>query len=190
MNYTPFYDLAKDAIRYMNPENDWRFIHADSYSFYNLLPNAKYSSSFPLWEELHSSIFAEIRQNINIPNAVINNITLVKASKHTICHPIRPHCGIIGLEGEAYCAIRNGDPEDTKLLAHRAMHMHSPNLMRWGDYNSFGFSVAMGEKPIFPGNRICNLYPEDKCVFFYYSINDPKTKKGAIPIEPAQRGTG
>lgn len=186
MNYEPLYELANEAIEYMNPENDWRFIHADSYCFYNLLPNQKMTSSFPLWEELHNEIFSEIRGHLGLPDAVINNFTLVKATPYTICHPIRNHCGIITLDGEAYAAIRGLDHyikkegwteadayQRTCEMADRAMHIHAPHLVRWGDQQSFGFNVAVGEKPLFPGNRCMNFYPKEGTMFYYYRINPP-----------------
>ena len=94
MNYERLNKLAKEAVKYMNPENDWRFIHADSYTFYNLLPNNNYSSSFPMWKELHHEIFNDIRTSLNDQGLVINNFTLVKATPYTICHPIRSYGGV------------------------------------------------------------------------------------------------
>ena len=75
MNYKNLNELANEAIRYMNPENDWRFIHADSYTFYMLTSSLTYSSSFPMWNQKRVGIFNDIRQLAGLKNGVITNFT-------------------------------------------------------------------------------------------------------------------
>ena len=189
MNYERLNKLAKEAVKYMNPENDWRFIHADSYTFYNLLPNNNYSSSFPMWKELHHEIFNDIRTSLNDQGLVINNFTLVKATPYTICHPIRSYGGVITLSGDAYGAVRSWNNytekegwsyekayRRTEEMAERCMHMHAPHLVRWGDMNAFGFEVST-EKPIFLGDRCMNYYPKEGCMFYYYRVNPPSAPR-------------
>ena len=178
MNYKPFEELAKEAIRYMNPENDWRFIHADCYTFYNLTTTNRYTSSIPCWEsKYHKPCFTEIRKVVNDPNAIIDNFTLVVANEYTICHPVRGYSGIITLEGNPYAAINNRtDPDEfhyTKLGMYRRMESHSPHLVPWGNMGMFGFPVST-EKPLFPGPRIFNYYPRGKALFYYFAIKDEK----------------
>ncbi len=176
MNYQPFNDLAQEAIRYMNPETDWRFIHADCYTFYNLTTTNRYMTSLPAWEEkYHQPCFTEIRNFVKDPNAIIDNFTLVVANKHTICHPVRGYSGIITLQGNAYAAINNNQDAEafhhTKLGMYRRMESHSPHLVRWGDMNMFGFDVST-EKALFPGPRIFNYYPRGNALFWYFAIKD------------------
>ena len=178
MNYKPFNELAKEAIRYMNPENDWRFIHADCYTFYNLTTTNRYTSSIPIWEaKYHKPCFDEIRKLVRDPNAIIDNFTLVVANEYTVCHPVRGFSGTITLEGDAYAAINNNITSDafhyTKLGMYRRMESHSPHLVRWGDMNMFGFDVST-EKPLFPGPRMFNYYPRGKALFYYFAIKDEK----------------
>ncbi len=203
MNYHPFYEIADEAIRYMNAENDWRFIHADSYCMYNLLPSQRMNASLPMWREKQETLFGEIRKQINLPNAVISNFTIVKASKYTICHTIRKHSGIITLSGEAYAAIRSWDTyvekhdmteeeayDRTHEMGDRSMHVHEPSLVRWSEMKAFGFDVAVGEKPLFPGDRCMNFYPKEGAIFIYYRVNPPDApnliKKRKMNIEREQ----
>ena len=58
-------------------------------------------------------------------------------------------------------------------MADRGMHIHAPHLVRWGETQAFGFNVAVGEKPLFPGERCMNYYPKDGAIFYYYRINQP-----------------
>tara|TARA_B100000085_G_scaffold234916_1_gene222958 strand:- start:85 stop:654 length:570 start_codon:yes stop_codon:yes gene_type:complete len=182
MNYEPFRKLAKEAIRYMNPENDWRFIHADTYTFYNLTSFNTYKSSFPLWKELHDECFGEIRQYFD-PDCLIDNLTLVVANEHTVCHPVREYSGIMTLEGSAHAAVMKVDQSrddnafhDTKISMYRRMYCHSPHLVPWQNYNQFGFEVNM-EKPLFPGQAIFNYYPKPGTIFFYYGIKGNKGQR-------------
>lgn len=179
MNFTPFNDLAKQSLRYMNPENDWRFIHADSYVMYNLMPNIRYTSSFPVWAELQDELFDEIRTHVNMPNALISNLVLVKASKNTICHPIKRWSGIVMLEGDAYAAIYNGKYDFSKRIALRAMGMHSPHLNHWHNYDAFGFNVDTS-KVLFPGGRCTSFFPKEGATFFYFNIDDAWIERQGI----------
>ena len=179
MNFYPFYDLSKQALRYMNPENDWRFIHADSYGLYNLLPNFIYTSSFPPWEFYKDRLFTEIRNHIGLSTAIISNLTLVRATEHTICHEMKKHTGIIMVSGEAYAAIYSGDYDGSVKLAKRAIGMHAPHLNHWHNYDAFGFNVDP-DKVLFPGARPLNFYPKPGAVFYYFKIDDKWLEKQGI----------
>ena len=61
MNYKPFNELADIALKYMNPANDWRFIHADTYMFYNISNQSTYNNSIPAWKHYQQVLFKEIR---------------------------------------------------------------------------------------------------------------------------------
>ena len=183
MNYKPFRKLAKEAIRYMNPENDWRFIHADTYTFYNLTSYNTYKSSFPVWKELHDECFEAIRNHHNLnKDDLIDNLLLAVASEHTVCHPVRDYSGIITLEGKAYGSVlktvgmNDEDYQYAKLGMYRRMYCHSPRLVPWHNYNQFGFEVSL-EKPLWPGPAIFNYYPEPGTIFFYYGIKGNKGQK-------------
>ena len=183
MNYEPFRKLAKEAIRYMNPENDWRFIHADTYAFYNLLSNNTYKCSLPLWKELHQVCFEEIRKQHNLnPDDLIDNLLLAVAGEHTVCHPVRPHSGIITLEGKAYgTVLKTADMNEkefhhAKLGMYRRMYCHSPRLVPWSSYNQFGFEVSL-DKPLAPGPAIFNYYPEPGTIFFYYGCKGDRGQR-------------
>ena len=183
MNYKPFRKLAKEAIRYMNPENDWRFIHADTYTFYNLTSFNTYRSSFPLWKELHATCFEAIRNHHNLSkDDLINNLLLAVANEHTVCHPVRDYSGIITLEGKAYGSVlktvgmNDEEYQHAKLGMYRRMYCHSPHLVPWQNYNQFGFEVNM-EKPLFPGQAIFNYYPKPGTIFFYYAVKGNKGQR-------------
>ena len=181
MNYQPFYDLSKQTLRYMNPEYDWRFIHADCFAFYNLLPQYVYNSSFPLWEQNKEILFTEIRNHIGLPKAVISNLTLVRATEHTICHEMKRHCGIIMVSGEAYAAVYGGEYESSFKLAKRAIGMVAPHLNHWHNYDAFGFNVAP-DKVLFPGARPLNFYPKPGAVFYYFKVDDKWLQKQGISL--------
>ena len=173
MNYEPFNELATEALKYMNPEQDWRFIHGDAYTFYQLQPGNQYKSSFPKWKELQTQLFDEIRQNVNKPSALITNFTLVYCNKYTVCHPFPTNSGVITLKSAgAYAAIRKDDEDKSRKTAYRAMFLHAPELMRWKDSDSFGFYVAEQEKPVYPGERVMNYYPQAGTLLFYYHIDE------------------
>ena len=130
MNYKNLNELANEAIRYMNPENDWRFIHADSYTFYMLTSSLTYSSSFPMWNQKRVGIFNDIRQLAGLKNGVITNFTLVNCNKHTVVHPTSANSGFLTLKSNnAYAAIREGSGDNSRFSAYRAMYLHSPHLM-------------------------------------------------------------
>ena len=87
--------------------------------------------------------------------------------------------GLITLKSnKMYAAIRN---EKTRKNSYRQMYLHSPNLFKWGDTESFGFYVNEQEKPIYPGGRILQLYPKDGSLFWYYKIDAAYTRR-AEPI--------
>ena len=163
----------------MNPENDWRFIHADSYSMYNLMPNIRYTSSFPPWEFYQPKIFEEIRKQTGMTNALISNLILVRAGKHTVCHPMKKWTGIVMLEGDAYAAIYSGQYDQSKRLALRAMHLHSPHLNHWNNYDAFGFNVDPS-KCLFPGDRVMSFYPKEGAMFYYFNIDSAWVDKSGI----------
>jgi len=177
MNYQLFNDLADEALKYMNPETDWRFIHADSYTFYSLTPNIAYRSSFPFFSRRYQErMFKELRKHTGLEDAVITTLTLVKCNKYSVVQPLPTDSGIITLESHgAYAAIRSGkELEQNRKSAQRAMWLHSPELMNWKDSDSFGFTVAEQEKPLFPGGRIMNYYPKEGTLFFYYKVDASK----------------
>ena len=160
MNYKNLNELANEAIRYMNPENDWRFIHADSYTFYMLTSSLTYSSSFPMWNQKRVGIFNDIRQLAGLKNGVITNFTLVNCNKHTVVHPTSANSGFLTLKSNnAYAAIREGSGDNSRFSAYRAMYLHAPHLMNWGASNTHGFWVGE-QKHLFPGDRIMNYYPK------------------------------
>ena len=77
MNYEPFNTLARECIKYVNPEYDWRFIHADSYTLYSHTGSILYKSSSPLFREMQDEVFNEIRKEVGLSEAFITNLTLV-----------------------------------------------------------------------------------------------------------------
>ena len=176
MNFTPFYDLSKQALRYMNPENDWRFMHADSLSLYNLMSNLLYKSSVPTFEHYHPTLFEEIRKNVGMNDAIISNLTLVRAGEYTLCHEMKRWSGVIMIEGEAYAAIYSGNYDSSVRLAKRAIALHSPHLNHWHNYDAFGFNVDPS-KVLFPGGRPMNFYPKSGAVFYYFKIDDKYMEK-------------
>ena len=175
MNYERLNELANEAIRYMNPENDWRFIHADSYTFYMLTPALNYSSSFPMWKEQREVIFNDIRQLTGMKNGVITNFTLVNCKEHTVVHPTNADSGIITLKSNnAYAAIREGSSDNSRFSAYRAMYLHAPHLMNWGATDTHGFWVGE-QKHLFPGDRVMNYYPKEGTLFFHFTIDTEET---------------
>ncbi len=179
MNYKPFNELADIALKYMNPANDWRFIHADTYMFYNISNQSTYNNSIPAWKYYQQVLFKEIRLQINKPEALISNLMLVKCTPYTVVHPLPTDSGLITLKSnKMYAAIRN---EKSRKNSYRQMYLHSPNLFKWGDTESFGFYVNEQEKPIYPGGRILQLYPKDGSLFWYYKIDAAYTRR-AEPI--------
>ena len=154
----------------MNPENDWRFIHADTYLMYNLGGNI-YNSSFPPWTRSHQPIFEEIRNHIGMEDAVIHSLILVEAGEYTVCQPIPKWSGLIMLEGEAYAAIYEGNYDSSMQLARKAMSMHRPDLNWWVNFDAFGFNVD-NQKMLFPGSRAMSFYPKKGAKFVYFKIDD------------------
>mgnify|MGYP001276305276 CR=1 FL=1 len=72
MNYKLFNELSDNVLKYVPPQNDWKFIHADSYQMYNITNNQIYNSSFPDWTpELRQTLFTDICRHINNPDALI-----------------------------------------------------------------------------------------------------------------------
>ena len=175
MNYERLNELANEAIRYMNPENDWRFIHADSYTFYILTERLNYSSSFPMWKEVREDIFNDIRATTGIRNGVVTNFTLVNCSEHTVIHPTNANSGFITLKSNnAYAAIRPNSGDSSRLAAYRAMYLHAPHLMQWGFSDSHGFFVGE-QKHLFPGDRVMNYYPKEGTLAFHFTIDTEDT---------------
>ena len=175
MNYKNLNELANEAIRYMNPENDWRFIHADSYTFYMLTSSLTYSSSFPMWNQKRVGIFNDIRQLAGLKNGVITNFTLVNCNEHSIVHPTSANSGFLTLKSNnAYAAIREGSGDNSRFSAYRAMYLHAPHLMNWGASNTHGFWVGE-QKHLFPGDRIMNYYPKEGTLFFHFTIDTEET---------------
>ena len=175
MNYERLNKLANEAIRYMNPENDWRFIHADSYTFYMLTARLNYGSSFPMWKEVREDIFNDIRRLTGIRDGVVTNFTLVNCNKHTVVHPTSASSGFLTLKSNnAYACIRPGSDTNSRLSAYRAMYLHSPHLMQWGQSDSHGFYVGE-QKHLFPGDRVMNYYPKEGTVFFHFTIDTEDT---------------
>lgn len=179
MNYDNLNKLLKECIKYMSPETDWRFIHADCYTLYSHTGSILYSSSFPLWKELKHTIFNDIREVTGQEDAMITNLTVVNCNKYTVCHPCPTYSGMFTLSAAgAYAAIRQGDSEDkSRKTAHRAMFLHSPHLMNWQDSDSMGFYVGE-QKHLFPGDRIFNYYPKEGTQFIYFNIDNSYTRFG------------
>ena len=175
MNYERLNELANEAIRYMNPENDWRFIHADSYTFYMLTSTLNYSSSFPMWKDYKQPIFDDIRQLVGLKDAIITNFTLVNCTKHTVVHPTNAQSGILTLKAnKAYASIRPGADDSSRFSAYRAMYLHAPHLMNWSFTDSHGFWVGE-QKHLFPGDRVMNYYPKEGTLFFHFTVDKEKT---------------
>ena len=178
MNYEPFNTLARECIKYVNPEYDWRFIHADSYTLYSHTGSILYKSSFPTAVEMRDAVFNEIRKEVGLPDAFITNLTLVNCNKHSVCHPLPLMSGVITLNAAgAYASIRKDGEDKSRKTAYRAMHLHSPHLMNWKASDSIGFYVG-SQKHLFPGNRIMNYYPKAGTQFFYFHIDQTYTRLG------------
>jgi hypothetical protein len=178
MNYEPFNTLARECIKYVNPEYDWRFIHADSYTFYSHTGSILYKSSFPLFREMQNELFKAIREEVGLADAFITNLTLVNCSEHSVCHPMPLMSGVITLNAAgAYASIRKNGEDKSRLTAYRAMHLHAPHLMKWEASESIGFYVG-NQKHLFPGSRIFNYYPKAGTQFFYFHIDQSYTLLG------------
>ena len=178
MNYEPFNTLARECIKYVNPEYDWRFIHADSYTLYSHTGSILYKSSFPTAVEMRDAVFNEIRKEVGLPDAFITNLTLVNCNKHSVCHPLPLMSGVITLNAAgAYASIRKDGEDKSRKTAYRAMYLHSPHLMNWRASDSMGFYVG-SQKHLFPGNRIMNYYPKAGTQFFYFHIDTSYTRLG------------
>ena len=178
MNYEPFNTLARECIKYVNPEYDWRFIHADSYTLYSHTGSILYKSSFPTAVEMRDAVFNEIRKEVGLPDAFITNLTLVNCNKHSVCHPLPLMSGVITLNAAgAYASIRKDGEDKSRKTAYRAMYLHSPHLMNWRASDSMGFYVG-SQKYLFPGNRIMNYYPKAGTQFFYFHIDTSYTRLG------------
>ncbi len=180
MNYKLFNELSDNVLKYVPPQNDWKFIHADSYQMYNITNNQIYNSSFPDWTpELRQTLFTDICRHINNPDALITNLTLVRCKEHTVLHPLPVQAGVITLKSNRmFAAIRNRDPENARLNAYRSMYLHSPHLFKWHEVDAFGFYVDEQKNPMFPGNRIMNLYPKEGTLFWYYKVDVGFTRTG------------
>ena len=178
MNYEPFNTLARECIKYVNPEYDWRFIHADSYTFYSHTGSILYKSSFPLFREMQNELFKAIREEVGLADAFITNLTLVNCSEHSVCHPMPLMSGVITLNAAgAYASIRKNGEDKSRITAYRAMHLHAPHLMKWEASESIGFYVG-NQKHLFPGSRIFNYYPKAGTQFFYFHIDQSYTRLG------------
>tara|TARA_Y100000361_G_scaffold143882_1_gene151413 strand:- start:542 stop:1078 length:537 start_codon:yes stop_codon:yes gene_type:complete len=172
MNYKNLNELASEAIRYMNPENDWRFVHADSYTFYMLTSSLNYSSSFPMWEKKRDAIFKDIKQLTGKKDGVITNFTLVNCNKYSVVHPTSATSGIITLKANgAYAVMRPNSDDNSRFSAYRALYQHAPHLMHWQNSNSHGFKVGE-QKHLYTGERIMNYYPKEGTLFFHFTIDE------------------
>ena len=95
---------------------------------------------------------------------------------------MRPHSGIITLEGKAYgTVLKTADMNEkefhhAKLGMYRRMYCHSPSLVPWHNYNQFGFEVSL-DKPLAPGPAIFNYYPEAGTIFFYYGCKGDRGQR-------------
>lgn len=180
MNYKLFNELAENVLKYVPPQNDWKFIHADSYQMYNITNQQIYNSSFPEWTEvLKQTLFTDIGNHIGQKDALISNLTLVRCKEHTVLHPLPVQAGVITLQSNGmFAAIRNMTPEKARLNAYRSMYLHSPHLFKWHEVDAFGFVVDEQKNPMYPGNRIMNLYPKDGTLFWYYKVDSGFSKHG------------
>ena len=55
--------------------------------------------------------------------------------------------------------------------------------MNWKNSDSFGFTVAEQEKPLFPGGRIMNYYPKEGTLFFYYKVDTSKKIPAGLTVQ-------
>jgi hypothetical protein len=77
-----------------------------------------------------------------------------------------------------FAAIRNAPPDGARLNAYRSMYLHSPHLFKWHEVDAFGFVVDEQKNPMYPGNRIMNLYPKEGTLFWYYKVDSGFSKHG------------
>ena len=185
MNLQLFNTLANTAIKYMSPQEDWRFMQADTYQFYNITHNSIYNANIPDWRKYKNEIFDEIRKHIGNKDALISNLILVKTTPHTIIQPIPIESGIIPIKSDGlYGAIR---PYTSRNKVIRQTYLHAPWIFQWTNDDSFGFYIDE-DKVLFPGGRVMNMYSMGDSIFWYFKVDNaykinPLTSKRDTLVE-------
>lgn len=100
--------LMKEAIAYMPPVKDEKFLRSDAYPFYSLAGEI-YNSSFPLWRELREELFEYFQTYNPSPNKLrsVSKFKLIRTTGRTVHIPTNSRMSlIIQLKGKGSLVLK------------------------------------------------------------------------------------
>lgn len=89
-------ELMREALAYMPPVKDEKFLRSDAYPFYSLAGEI-YNSSFPLWRELRPKLFEYFQSYNPSPDKLrsVSKFKLIKMTGRTVHIPTNSRMTLI-----------------------------------------------------------------------------------------------